>query len=81
MLKLFTEHPASVGETYFEHFIVASTFFAKLFIASVVCLVHAFLPFMFEKTGSGMIAKMYNDMVAHRDKREAQPAGAEPAKS
>ena len=79
MLKLFTNHPASVGETYFEHLITASTFFAKLFLASVVCLVHAILPFMFQKTGSKLISGMYHDMVSHRDRRQDDTAGAEAA--
>ena len=81
MLKLFTGHPASVGETYFQHLVTASTFFAKLFVAAVVCLVHAFLPFLFEKTGSKLITGMYQDMVSHRDRRASQPAAAEPANS
>lgn len=59
MLDLFTRHPQSVGETYFEHMGMASGFAISMFAAAVVCAVHAVLPFMFEKTASRMIADLY----------------------
>lgn len=65
----FTEHPASVGETYFGHLFSALSFCGKMTIALMACLVHAFLPFLFEKTGSQMICKLMDDMVHNRDKR------------
>ncbi|MDG1996458.1 MAG: DUF6356 family protein [Emcibacteraceae bacterium] len=66
----FTEHPASVGETYFSHLFSALSFCGKMALALMACLVHAFLPFLFEKTGSEMITKLMDDMVHNRDKRE-----------
>jgi hypothetical protein len=65
----FTEHPASVGETYFGHLISALSFCGKMTIALMACLVHAFLPFLFEKTGSQMICRLMDDMVHNRYKR------------
>jgi len=65
----FSEHPASVGETYFGHLFSALSFCAKITVALLACLVHAFLPFMFEKTGSRMIRRLMGDMVDNRDKR------------
>ena len=65
----FTEHPASVGETYFGHMFSALSFCAKMTVALLACLVHAFLPFLFEKTGSQMITRLMDDMVHNRDKR------------
>ncbi len=59
MNQLFTKHPQSVGETYSEHFVVASGFAGSLLVAAVICAIHAVLPFMFEKTGSRMIAELY----------------------
>ena len=67
----FTEHPASVGETYFGHLFSALSFCGKMTIALLACLVHAFLPFLFEKTGSQMIMGLMDDMVHNRDKRPA----------
>jgi len=64
----FTEHPAAVGETYFGHLFSALFFCAKMTLALLACLVHAFLPFLFEKTGSKMITRLMDDMVHNRDK-------------
>jgi hypothetical protein len=66
MLKLFTEHPATVNETYFEHLCTAMTFAATMFVATLVCFVHSLLPFMFVKTGSSLITKLHDTMVTNR---------------
>ena len=60
--RMFTEHPQSVDETYLEHMRFASGFSARLFIAACAALVHAILPFLFEKTASGMINAMHHRM-------------------
>ena len=59
MKSLFLTHPRSVDESYFEHMAFAGRFSGKLFLAAGAALVHAVLPFMFEKTASRMIAEMY----------------------
>ena len=59
MKNLFLTHPQSVDESYFEHMAFAGRFSATLFLAAGAALVHAVLPFMFEKTASQMIAEMY----------------------
>jgi hypothetical protein len=59
MKSLFLTHPRSVDESYFEHMAFAGRFSGKLFLAGFCALVHAFLPFLFERTASGMIAEMY----------------------
>ncbi len=67
MTKLsFTEHPASVGESYFQHMAMASSFGACMLLAGLACLVHAILPFAFVKTGSDTISNLYRRMVTHR---------------
>ena len=70
--QLFTDHPASVGETYTEHFGVAIRYSGTMFKAAFCALVHAFLPFLFEKTASGIVRRMVADM----DRRTAKPAAA-----
>ena len=50
--KLFTEHPASVGETYWQHFRFAAKVFRSLSKAAFACLVHAVFPPLFQKTAS-----------------------------
>jgi hypothetical protein len=69
MLKrLFTEHPATVGETYFEHLGSALSFAFDLLAAGAACLIHAFLPFLFLKTGSRKITQLYDRMVTNRSR-------------
>ncbi len=70
--RYFTDHPASVDETYFEHMGVAATFSARMFVASLACLIHAVLPFMFVRTGSATIETLHDRMVANRRR---QPEG------
>ena len=71
MLKrLFTEHPASVDETYWAHVGVALSFGFKMFYGALVCLVHAFLPFLFVKTGSQVISELHDQMVANRHRKQ-----------
>ena len=57
--KLFLDHPRSVDETYLQHAAFAGAFSLRLFAAGFCALVHAILPFAFEKTASRMIAGMY----------------------
>ena len=44
-MKLFTEHPNSVGETYIQHSVVATSLSLKLSMASLAQLAHAIFPF------------------------------------
>ncbi|MEO7254514.1 MAG: DUF6356 family protein [Casimicrobium sp.] len=64
--RAFAEHPASVGETYGEHFAVAGSFGWAMFKASLACFVHAVLPFAFVKTGSTTITELHARMVLKR---------------
>ena len=68
----FTQHPASVNETYLEHMAVAGSFGWRMLTASLACFAHALLPFAFEKTGSTAIRELHERMVT---KRVRQPAG------
>ena len=72
MLHLFKDHPSEVGENYTEHMGSALFFSGKLFIAAVCCLVHAFLPFLFTKTGSAIIAELHDKMIANRSRPAQQ---------
>lgn len=72
MLKrLFTHHPASVGESYLEHLFMACSFGLRMTATGLACLCHALLPFTFVKTGSRMITQLHNEMVTNRDRRTA----------
>jgi len=63
LVALFHAHPHAVGESYGEHFFAASRYAARMFAAGGAALVHAFLPFMFEKTASTIVKSMYADMT------------------
>ena len=72
----FTDHPASVGETYGQHFISAMGFSVSMLGAAVCCAIHAILPFTFERTGSRCIEGLYDRMVANRSRLAAKKAPA-----
>ena len=74
--KLFTEHPASVNETYFEHLCAALGFTAHMFVGTLACLTHAFLPFLCVTTGSRKITELHGRMVANRVRHPAPENGA-----
>ena len=70
--KLFTEHPASVGETYFEHLGAAASFAGWMLVATLACFIHAIFPFLCVTTGSSIIKRLHDRMVVNR----ARIAGA-----
>jgi len=57
--RIFLDHPASVDESYPEHAKFAFGFSLRLFAAATAALVHAVLPFLFEKTASRIIGELY----------------------
>lgn len=71
---LFTDHPATVGETYWQHLGVAWGFSWRLMAAALACLVHALLPFLFVKTGSHAITNLHDRMVVSRQRQAAHSA-------
>ncbi len=73
----FTEHPASVGESYGEHFVTASGFGMTMLAAGLACLLHGVFPFLFHRTGSNAITALYRRMVTHRVGGEAPLPGAD----
>ena len=58
LAKLFTDHPASVDETYFGHMGFALWFASRLAMAASAAVVHAFLPFLFETTASSIVREL-----------------------
>jgi hypothetical protein len=66
LIRAFTEHPASVGESYTEHLFRAACFGVRMMLAGMACLVHGVLPFLFVRTGSRAIAELNDRMVVNR---------------
>ena len=59
IIRLFTAHPARVNETYWQHMAFAGKFAFVLFSAALAALIHAILPFLFERTASTLVASLY----------------------
>lgn len=57
--RLFIDHPASVDESYIQHAAFAGRFSLALFAAAFAALIHAVLPFLFERTASRTVARLY----------------------
>jgi len=67
----FTKHPKDVGESYGEHFVVATSFGTAMILGGLACLVHGVLPFLFTSTGSGTIKRLHERMVVSRRRTPA----------
>jgi hypothetical protein len=64
----FNEHPATVGETYGQHFLMAMGFSLAMLRAAFCCALHAVFPFLCEKSGSRCIEGLYERMVTNRSR-------------
>lgn len=69
--RIFGAHPRSVGETYWEHFIVAGSFGLALIAGGAKALVHAVLPNVFETAGSDTVRRLHTIMVEKRGAKRA----------
>jgi len=81
LVAAFRDHPASVDETYFEHMAFAARFSSLLFRAAFAALIHAVFPFLFEKTASTLVKRMYAMVDGRGDEPQQVPQGAHPAAS
>jgi hypothetical protein len=66
LLRIFREHPASVGETYTGHLLQACGFGLRMVISGLACLVHAFLPFLFARSASDCVSELHATLTARR---------------
>lgn len=64
---LFLAHPRSVNESYFEHMGAALRYAGTFAFCAFCAFVHAFFPFLFEKTASTIVKKMVANMNARMD--------------
>lgn len=65
LARTFLEHPASVGESYFEHMRFALRFGGRLGMAAMAALVHALVPSLCKHTASRAV----RDLVSFMDSR------------
>lgn len=77
--RLLFEHPRSVGESYAEHAVAASTIGTKMILGGAACFVHAIIPSLCVRTGSNTIKSLYGHMKSRQPNyADRQPAFAEP---
>jgi hypothetical protein len=69
--RLFLDHPASVGESYVEHFGVATRFGVRMVVGGIGAVIHGVLPFACKTAGSRTVAALHAEMVAKRHAKAA----------
>lgn len=68
IVQLFTEHPASVGESYWQHLCHATGFGVRMVVSGLACMLHGLLPFLFVRTGSRQVALLHDRMIVNRSR-------------
>lgn len=64
--RLFLDHPETVGESYAEHFGVASRFGVTMIAGGLGALLHAFVPAVCKTRGSDTVRELHRQIVAKR---------------
>jgi hypothetical protein len=77
MFRRFTDHPASVNESYLQHMGMAFGFGTSMLAGALACFVHGLFPWLCLTRGSDTIRALHRRMVTHRvTKERPEPAGA-----
>lgn len=66
MIRFITDHPGSVGETYFQHLLFATRFGAGMVLGGLACCLHGVLPFLFPTTGSRTVLALHERLRSRR---------------
>ena len=66
MLKLFTKHPQSIGETYGQHSCYALKTAAILLGSGCALFIHALFPWLFKDTASNNVCKLYAQLTERK---------------
>ena len=62
----FTDHPATVGESYAEHFGVATRFGGRMIVGGIGAVIHGIFPFLCTTIGSRTVGALHAEMVRKR---------------
>jgi hypothetical protein len=62
--RVFTEHPADTSETYLEHLWFTIRMSLRFNLVSILLLTHGVFPFLFTRTASAQIERIYLIMKA-----------------
>lgn len=78
--RLFTDHPASVNETYWQHFATAMGFGLSMIWGGLVCFVHALIPGVGCTKASEMIDELHDRMITNRRRLAERRQAAMPTR-
>ena len=70
--RLFLDHPASVHESYGQHFRVAIGFGATMLVGGLGAIVHAFVPALCKTRGSDTVRALHA-RLARDPARDGRP--------
>lgn len=62
--RVFLDHPATVGESYFQHLFFALKASALLIWAGIAAMIHAFVPSLCQTTASRIIKAKHAELTA-----------------
>ena len=79
MFRRFTDHPATVNESYLQHMAMAFGFGGRMLLGSLGCFVHGLFPWLCLTRGSDTIRTLHHRMVTHRVVRPAAAPQVAPA--
>ena len=66
MTRLFTEHPRTLGLSWFEHGVGAVRIGTSLLGAGAACLLHAIVPGWFTDTAGRTVVRLHDHMQRRR---------------
>ena len=66
LMRIFTDHPASVGESYSEHLVFANSFGFKMILGGIACCLHGIFPWMFKCKGSQTVQELHETLQVCR---------------
>jgi hypothetical protein len=76
MFRRFTDHPATVDETYLQHMGSAFGFGCRMLLGAIACFVHGLFPWLCLTRGSDTVRALHRRMVTHRVARPGSPDGS-----
>jgi hypothetical protein len=71
--QAFLKHPREVGESYSQHWRTAMGFGLAMTAGGIACMVHAFVPALFTRTGSAAVKRLYGEMKRRQPELQDEP--------
>ena len=68
--ELFKEHPAEVGETYFQHMAASARFGGLLLKLAASAFIHALIPALHKTTVSDTVRALATDMTGRANQAQ-----------